>query len=119
MTECRTPYEQTFRKGASTCGFYLEFKHFAQFSVNWADLSFIVLRELNAMQLSVWKIKSKRCSLGRKTSYCAFVKNLFIDVANVVFTGQNAYAPVTLKIAVLLQKYLLEVNNLKWNKISN
>ena len=25
-------------------------------------------------------------------------KNLFIDVANVVCTGQNAYAPVTLKI---------------------
>ena len=47
------------------------------------------------MHLSVWKIKSKRCSLGRKTSEYAFVQNLFVDVANVACTGQNAYAPVT------------------------
>ena len=34
--------------------------------------------------------------LGRK----AFIKNLFIDKANGVCTGQNAYAPVTLKIMI-------------------
>ena len=50
------------------------------------------------MPLSVCKIKSTRCLLGRKTSLCAVVKNLFIDVANVVCTGQKAYAPITLKI---------------------
>ena len=33
------------------------------------------------MGLSVCKINSKRCLLGRKTSLSAFVQNLFIDVA--------------------------------------
>ena len=40
---------------------------------------------------------TKQYLLGCKTSLCAFVKNLFIEVANVVCTGQNAYPPVTLK----------------------
>ena len=43
--------------------------------------------------------------LGRK----AFIKNLFIDKANVVCTGQNAYAPLLfLKIMIwfFLQKYM-------------
>ena len=35
-----------------------------------------------------------------------FVKNLFIDVANVVSMGQNAYAPITLKnhVSMLFRK---------------
>ena len=61
-------------------------------------MHFILLRELNVVQLFVCKVKSKRCSLGRKTSEYAFVENLFVDVANVVCMEQNADAPVTLKI---------------------
>ena len=57
-----------------------------------------MLRELNAVQLSVCKIKSKRCSLGCKSSEYAFSQNLFVEVANVVCTGQNANAPLLLKI---------------------
>ena len=51
------------------------------------------------MRLSVCKIKSVQSLLGRKTSLSAFlIQTLFIDVANVVCKGQNACAPVTLKI---------------------
>ena len=32
------------------------------------------------------------------TSQCAFAKSLFIEVAFVVCSGQNAYSPVTLEI---------------------
>ena len=50
------------------------------------------------MRLSVCKVKSWRCLLGRKSSNCAFVKSMFIGVANIVSSGQNAFAPVTLNI---------------------
>ena len=57
-----------------------------------------MLKELNAMRLSVGKIKPKRCLLGRKTPLSDFVKNLFKDLAIVVCRGQNTNVLVTLKI---------------------
>ena len=61
-----------FEEARLLVAFYHEFKHVVHFSINRADkiffLQFILLRELNAMRLSICKIKPKRCSLGRKTS---------------------------------------------------
>ena len=68
------------------------------------------------MHLSGCKIKSKRCLLGRETSQCAFVKNLYIDVANVVCTCQSAYAPVTLKI--MYRCYFAKIYATLGNEIS-
>ena len=39
---------------------------------------------------------------SQKVSECAFVRNLFVDIANVVCMGQNACAAVTLTNHVLM-----------------
>ena len=62
-----------FEEARLFVAFYLEFEHFMQFlSIGLIEYFLAVHRllllDLNAMQLSVCKIKSKRCSLGRKTS---------------------------------------------------
>ena len=71
-----------FEEASLFVAFYHEFKHFLQFSVNWAEYFLAVHHAVRVECYATFCLQDKISAMfTRKTSSCAVVKNLFIDVA--------------------------------------